>query len=254
MGDQRSGGDGQRRVINLDGADEALAKQIVPGQLAYEADRNSRTIVDRFAESAKRAANPRRGETGNENWEIDAIDYGERDEHGRPILFGISKHDVILVEQDEPSICPNAKRTPHVESLPLIKDRFRNLRMLEPGQTIHWVGGPDVVCDCFSGRCAKRQRPRKRNQSKQIEELRKKLVGEEERNVLQLLVQNNGLMDYPDFLVESGIHGQARNRSHASQLFNGLKGRLRDKIDPIGWLFDRKDNDVVLKRKPRGKK
>jgi nucleoside phosphorylase len=89
----------------------------------------------------------------NANFLVDMIRLGE----GR--TFPIYRYWCRVVEGKEPSICPNADppadprdRAVLRHYLPAIERRFRDLHLVEDGQTIHWVGRQaslGSLCRCF---------------------------------------------------------------------------------------------------------
>lgn len=84
-------------------------------------------------------------------YKVDNIVLGPTYFHGNK--FPIHNYDCLAVPGNKPSICPSADRKPQTEWLPSIERRFRELRLVGDGQTIHWVGSQSKagsVCGCFS--------------------------------------------------------------------------------------------------------
>lgn len=81
---------------------------------------------------------------------LDEIMLGPRPGIGN--RFPISDFDAIVVDGDTPSICPKTDRPIPAEWLPTILEVFNRMKLVKPGQTIHWVGGQaklENVCTCY---------------------------------------------------------------------------------------------------------
>jgi hypothetical protein len=77
--------------------------------------------------------------------EIDGIWLGERK------YFPIWNTWAKIVRGSQPSVCPVADPQLHVRDLPLVEQRFRELRWLQNDTTIHWVGRQatyETLCHC----------------------------------------------------------------------------------------------------------
>lgn len=80
---------------------------------------------------------------------VDKIVLGPTPAHGN--RFEIWSADCKAVPGTAPTICPQADRKPQLKWLPLIEKRFRELKLVGEGETIHWVGSqskPGYVCGC----------------------------------------------------------------------------------------------------------
>lgn len=80
---------------------------------------------------------------------VDKIVLGPTPAHGN--RFEIWSTDCKAVPGAVPTICPQADRKPRLEWLPDIERRFRELKLVGDGETIHWVGSQskvEYVCGC----------------------------------------------------------------------------------------------------------